>query len=559
MTNIDFDKEYNLNNSNYEEPITNLGFMNVPFGRDYKSIVSFKDINEQTQAFADIERIKVTRFNYIQKDNAFEIKGNMARYEKFNYVRYQNANYTNFSGVKKWFYAFITRIEYVGKDVTRIYIATDVWQTWQFDLLYFQSYIERGHILKQNDYVGVNTNSEPIGFEKTIVKDLVDISTELRPYYVLHSTSSIGIGQGGSNEPFPFNHNCGGVPCGLCNGSSNLAHLQNAIQNFANLHYDVLFFNIPRDGRENCQYIQVVPIFTCDGNDHLATGSQDRDNLNYSQENAVTIQKSFAFDQTKMANDYEPRNKKLFTSQFQTLRFVTRNGNSFEYRTENFNLNNNITFNLRGSCGGNGDYYVYPSNYNGSDAEKFHRVNYGGTVSLGYDANNSMANVFDQLRVVSSSVGILGTSAVGIGQMKNPTSLGIAGGVVGGVTSATNNLLNNADVFGTNIQSVGSASDITDIGLYTYTAKIISICPRRSECEEIDQFFDMYGYSLQKHANIRSYMFTRSNWNYIKTQNANIQLNGNENDLITIKQIFNSGVTIWHGLDNFGDYSQANT
>lgn len=547
MTNIDFDKEYNLNNSKYEEPITNLGFMNVPFGRDYKSIVSFANVNEQTQAFADIERIKVTRFNYIQKDNAFELKGNMARYEKFNYVRYQNANYTNFSGVKKWFYAFITRIEYIAKDVTRVYIATDVWQTWQFDLLYFQSYIERGHITKASDIIGANTNIEPISFEKSIIKSNVEISSELSPYYVLHSTSTIEMSTSGGTEARPYNRMCGGVPCGLCNSSSTLQDLETVLYKFAELKTNVLFFNIPKDGRENCQFIQVVPNFTSDGGTYLATSTQDTNILNFHTPTQKTITKSFNYDLTKTASNYVPRNKKLLTSQFQTIRYTTRNGNLFEYKPENFNDINNdneITFNLRGSCGGNGDYYIFPNNYNESVANKYHRVSYGGSVSLGYDANNSMSNIMSQLRVGLSSVASIGG--------------GVASGNIGAITGGIDTLINNSDVFSTKPQSIGSQSDLTDIALFTYVATIDTASPKYNECEEIDEYFDTYGYSIQKHANIRSYMFTRSNWNYIKTQNANIQLNGNENDLITIKQIFNSGVTIWHGLEHFGDYSLSN-
>ena len=51
---------------------------------------------------------------------------------------YKNENYSN-----KWFYAFITGMRYINDNVTEISIATDVFQTWQFDLIYKQSFIER--------------------------------------------------------------------------------------------------------------------------------------------------------------------------------------------------------------------------------------------------------------------------------------------------------------------------------------------------------------------------------------------------------------------------------
>lgn len=57
---------------------------------------------------------------------------------EYNYVMYLNENYTN-----KWFYAFITKMEYENDYNTKIYITTDVFQTWQFNLTFKQSFIER--------------------------------------------------------------------------------------------------------------------------------------------------------------------------------------------------------------------------------------------------------------------------------------------------------------------------------------------------------------------------------------------------------------------------------
>ena len=59
---------------------------------------------------------------------------------------YQNENFSN-----KWFYAFITNMTYVNNGMTLIEIATDVFQTWQFDLQYKQSFIEREMINVNED------------------------------------------------------------------------------------------------------------------------------------------------------------------------------------------------------------------------------------------------------------------------------------------------------------------------------------------------------------------------------------------------------------------------
>lgn len=50
----------------------------------------------------------------------------------------------------------------------------------------------------------------------------------------------------------------------------------------------------------------------------------------------------------------------------------------------------------------------------------------------------------------------------------------------------------------------------------------------------------------------------RPKWNYVKTAGANILGNIPQEDLETIKSIFNNGVTLWHDTSHFLDYSQTN-
>lgn len=59
---------------------------------------------------------------------------------------YQNENYG-----KKWFYAFITNMTYENDGMTSITIATDVFQTWQFDINFKESFVEREMINVTND------------------------------------------------------------------------------------------------------------------------------------------------------------------------------------------------------------------------------------------------------------------------------------------------------------------------------------------------------------------------------------------------------------------------
>ena len=72
----------------------------------------------------------------------------------------------------------------------------------------------------------------------------------------------------------------------------------------------------------------------------------------------------------------------------------------------------------------------------------------------------------------------------------------------------------------------------------------------------IDDFFSMYGYKVNevKIPNVTG----RTNWNYVKTIDANILGDIPQEDLQTIKNMFDNGITLWHNKDTFLDYSQNN-
>ena len=60
----------------------------------------------------------------------------------------------------KYYYAYITDMKFVNPDMTEITIKTDIFQTWQFDFIYKQSFIEREHV--NDDSVGKHTIPEDL-------------------------------------------------------------------------------------------------------------------------------------------------------------------------------------------------------------------------------------------------------------------------------------------------------------------------------------------------------------------------------------------------------------
>ena len=119
-------------------PQTRLRLLKVPLELDNKNQLTFKNEKAQNDYFLSLPHIEISDISYQRKDSMIYFPGHIDQLLEYNYVMYLNENYTN-----KWFYAFITKMEYDNDFNTKIYISTDVFQTWQFDLHFKESFVER--------------------------------------------------------------------------------------------------------------------------------------------------------------------------------------------------------------------------------------------------------------------------------------------------------------------------------------------------------------------------------------------------------------------------------
>ena len=102
-----------------------------------------------------------------------------------------------------------------------------------------------------------------------------------------------------------------------------------------------------------------------------------------------------------------------------------------------------------------------------------------------------------------------------------------------------------------------SSSNSTLLGYDKFDKNIFTrYSIKREFAEKLDKYFDLYGYTINELKSIN--INTRPNWNYIKTQGANLLGNIPQYDLQTLKEMFDNGITFWHNPATFLDYSQNN-
>ena len=126
---------------------------NVPLTNAY---IHTTDYSNESAQFADFYSYKIasfTEYTYI-RNNTIKIQGQIANLYAVNYMLFKNTAYEN-----KWFYAFVTSVNYLNDNTVIIAYEIDVMQTWQFQYKIEPSYVER-EIVAHDTLFGSLTEEE---------------------------------------------------------------------------------------------------------------------------------------------------------------------------------------------------------------------------------------------------------------------------------------------------------------------------------------------------------------------------------------------------------------
>lgn len=142
---------------------------NVPLDPSYDNQLTFTsgsgasrvwDSSAQRAYFASKAVYHPTNFSIVkERDGVLRMSGEVSNFYNINYMYFVNPPFT--SGVPtKYFYAFVTQVEYINPNTTFIYFELDYFQTWAADIVWMESVIEREHV--EDDRMYVNLEDEGI-------------------------------------------------------------------------------------------------------------------------------------------------------------------------------------------------------------------------------------------------------------------------------------------------------------------------------------------------------------------------------------------------------------
>lgn len=533
-------------------PDSDIILIKSPLKLDNYNQLTFSNATSQYNYFISLPHLEYDGCTYVRKDGVIrydtdkEVNPLAPRFEDllgYNYCMYRNDSYSN-----KWFYAYVSDIKYINDGMSEVTIETDVFQTWQFDLNYMNSFIEREHV--GDDSIGLHTIPEGLETGEYIVNNWNQNDTLKSNTILVASTIDLST----------YASDGGGAYGGVYQGY-NLYSFSNTSTGRTALQNTIMQMN------QDQKLDAIVGIFIA--NPMFYTTDSTSDGAKVTPESSPRgftwgrggAQTDVPISKLNRLNGYTPKNNKMKTYPFMYLLMDNGNGSQAIYRYEDFKSDlypNTCEFDIIGTPSFGGSYYVTPLNYGGTPTDNWKNRLHGGKLPTCGFQNDTWINWITQnaVPIITSvvddafSIG-MGTSAIVHGSSSGVSSIKSG---ISGIANTMNTLEQHSKI---PPQHVGNA-DTGDInftaGLTTFTAYAMSI--KYEYAKMIDDFFTMYGYKVNRLATPN--IHKRLNWDYIKTIDVNLEGNIPEKDLDTIRGLFNNGCTFWHNPSTFLNYSASN-
>ena len=542
-------------------PDTEIRLIKSNLDLDENNQINFSNATAQYNYFNGLTHTTITGASYQRKDNYIRYPAHIDSIIQYNYCMYKNTHYNN-----KWFYAYITRMEYENDNCTRVYIKTDVFQTWQFDLTYKKSFVEREHVNTSDDVVGRHTVPEGLETGEFIINS--------NPTYIAH------YGKNGTDNPATDCVVCLAVS-DLPEGTSSARRVMNGIYNgciylitisttMNGIADEVKAYIQKYADKGRLSYIQsifMIPrnmLVFPSGTTYYSTDLIDGFSYNFIRESDSSFRfiDDVSISLNSTINGYTPKNKKLFTREYNNILVSNQAGTDVVMAYEDF-TSNTPKFTAVGTICPGCSVKLVPLNYKLlADSTTSKRCYDFGIAGPKYPVCSWTGDTFTNWLTqngLNVALGVIGgVGAIVAAPLTGGSSLVVAGAVAGGVMTVAGSV---AQVYQHSVapeQTSGNIScgDVTfSDGKSLFTVYQMSI--RSEYAKIIDDFFSMYGYKVNslKVPNITG----RTNWNYVKLINPNIEGFIPQEDLQEIKRMFSNGITIWHNTSTFLDYSQSNT
>jgi len=519
---------------------------NVPLDATYAHTIHFESESAQVSYFNG--KVKKTfpdcSYQRVERGHAFLGCSADDIYE-CNYMMFQNTAFG-----KKWFYAFITGIEYIANETTRVDFTIDVMQTWYFDVTLKKCYIERTHVSKDAKWTHLVGEPFPEGETTTVSSDTIFDYFSTEPYCLVYASYNIG------DKAHTGGHMINGTYYG-CNiyMAKNTTELNEILKDLQDISDDAVLG------------IQTIPWSI--GSLLERTGYKVT-TMNYVTKATQTVKFDHSTIKYDAGDNYTPRNNKCFNYPYYSMYLTNQKGLNARYDFSLMMNRSSVTFTLYGDTSINSPLLLIPSNYKHADGKDY-ALNIGTMPQVQY--RSTLYNYYQQQELQAKTTGLMNAVGGAVNAGETIASAATSKNAGSAVTSVLNSGINLgmsiADTINTlnymqmtqqntppSVHNLTGNSDLmVKMGAMVPSVRVHAL--QKDLMKSLDDFFDVYGYQVN-HIGTPN-RAVRKQWTYIKCGYVNLKSNAPADDTADIVHIYQNGITFWRNGDNVGNYDLDNT
>lgn len=517
----------------YINPQTNIRILRgVPLDTSYEHTIYFDSASAQYSYFADLQKYNLTNYTYqrvkkgvarigIKADNLYDC----------NYMMFQNTAYGN-----KWFYAFITSVEFINNECSEITFELDVMQTWFFDCSPDYCFVEREHSL--TDIIGDHIEPETVATGEYVMNDYQPITSMIDMAVCVSIVDVEGTTDGtlydgvyGASQLWVYN-------------STDVSGINSKVNEYKQKPDAIIG-------------MYMFPKIFIGGN--IPTNHR----LTYGTGASKTNVTLAGISDNDTLDGYKPKNKKLYTYPYNFYHVDNASGGELSLRYEFFD-NNTPIVEISGTITQPVVAIIRPCSYKGVSSyssvggyttlntESLQLNNYP-MCSWNFDAYQTWC-AQNALPVALNSISSMGQTGVASVLSAHPAA-SLATGAIGQISSIMSQMYQasiSADISKGTMNNGGG--NVANHKQQFYGGR----CSVNMQyARMIDDYFSMFGYAVRRLK--RPNRNSRPHWNYVKTIGATITGSVPADDMRKICSIYDSGITFWKNGSEVGNYNLDNS
>lgn len=590
-----------------------IDFGCVPWSNDYSHVRYYNDLSEQAADISTMMFEHSSDYVYIDKNRRLKVKLTADQLRHVNYCRFLNASLT-----QRWVYCFVSDITYVNDNTTEVSLEIDIFQTYLLGVDWHISpcMIERMTVPNDREHSYLFTDEPDFSMFYTATDE---IDNYFNPGGVIAFTTEKpkkenGIetlwGNGWATEPAGIS-----IDKGVLRASNAfyMKYIKDSDDRMITDNFDTFVTGMTYSGAvEAISCIFTVPDFAYPGDFEGISTTQKSDPTS---ENTYQVEIALPY-RGNTVDGYTPKNRKLLYYPYTFAKITDFNGGSSELRYEllgsGYGSKEDLTIAIKYEATGTCQALVFPVNYAGvhNNLDAGIVTPCGAQCSWSNDqfqtwlAQNQQAMAVSVVtNAASAATGSLSVSAASNirsiegavqkygASVAEDYGVNLNGSPIkAGVNTLTGGQISNAALMGGTAASntaLGTLSELSraskqpsvNRGAASYDLlamsgmqgiRLLKIQVKREIAEQIDNYFSMFGYSINRVLNPQDNINTRPLWNFIKTVNsmpasATYEAStgtpstggaGTPADaLAIIKGQFDNGITWWHTTSGFGYYN----